>query len=131
MDEISMDGLKRQINFYHCLLSLTLLDENNVYVNQMFNSENVFTDNLKKMAFNLSDDIEHETAIEDAKHKGTCTITLFLFCTYCFNKSLSINDSTKKHQKIGLLFNPCRAFVTPSFQTDTAYLTSTSYLQTF
>ena len=31
------------------------------------------------MASNLLEDIEHETAIEDAKHKGTCTIILFYF----------------------------------------------------
>ena len=91
----------KQLPFSKGLVPL-VVDENDIYVNQMFNIEKFLQIDLKKMTSNLSDYIDHETETraEDAKCEHTCIIILFLFCIYCFNKSLSMNDSTQKHQKI-------------------------------
>ena len=57
----------KQLSFSKNLV--LLLDENDIYVNQMFNIENFLRIDLKNMTSNLSDDIEYETVIKMANVK--------------------------------------------------------------
>ena len=104
-----------------------LFDEDDIYVNKMIGIENFFTDRSWKNGIKQS--MKQQFKIPNVKVHSS--LYFFLSCIYCFNKKLSINGSTQKYQKILLLITLCQASVAPFFQTNTAKLISTSYIQTF
>ena len=75
----------KQLSFSKNLVPL--LDENDIYINQMFISKTFLRIDLKKMTSNLSDDIEYKRATEDTKCEDTCIIGLFYFIS-----TVSIRD---------------------------------------
>ena len=91
----------KQLSFSKNLFPL--LDENDIYINQMFISKTFSRIDLKKMTSNLSDDIDILKSNWRYQTWRYMHSWNFLFYIYCFNKRLSINDSTQKNQKILLL----------------------------
>ena len=84
-----------------------LFDENDIYINQIFNIENVLQIDHRKMASHWVWNSNSRPQTWGCIHNYT------LSCIYCFNKRLSINGSTKKNQNALLLISSCQASVTP------------------
>ena len=75
----------KQLSFLKNLVPL--LDENDIYINQMCILKTFLQIDLKKMTSNLSDDIEYKRTTEDTKCEDTCIIGLFYFIS-----TVSIRD---------------------------------------
>ena len=56
-----------------------LLDENDIYINQMFISKTFLRIDLKKMKSNLLDDIKYKRPTKDTKREDTYITGLFYF----------------------------------------------------
>ena len=61
---------------------------------------------LKNMTSNLSDDIEHETATEDVKREGTCTIIFLYLASTASIRGYSLMIALKKIRKFDFLLTP-------------------------